>query len=393
MSGSVLSGIRVLDFGRYIAAPFCAALLGDLGAEVIRIEALGGNDDRFVMPVTEDEGALFLQVNRNKASLPIDMRHEKAPALLRRLVRHSDVVVTNMVPKALARQGLDYASLRAIKPDIILTNVTAFGADGPERDSIGFDGTGQAMSGAIHLTGTEGQPFRAAVSYVDFGTALASALGTVAAIHARSRTGEGQEVQASLLGTALTMMNPILIEEASGRRTRVPTGNRSPIAGPSDIFATADGWVMVQVIGQEMFERWARLIGAEDLLGDPRFADDTRRGENGEVLSRRMSEWCKPRTTGECLETLRAARIPGSPILSPADVLEQSQSIEGAFFEWVGVRGLDRQVPLVSPLRLSGTEMSVRQAAPALGEGADAVLRSVGLDEMEIRELRREGVL
>lgn len=393
MGDGVLEGVRVLDFGRYIAAPFCAALLADLGAEVIRIEAIGGNDDRFVMPVTQDEGAVFLQVNRNKSSLPIDFASPRAPALMRRLVERSDVVVANLVPKALAKLGLDYETLRASKPDIILTNITAFGAEGPQRDATGFDGTGQAMSGALYLTGRSGEPFRAAVSYVDYGTALAAAFGTVAAIHARSRTGRGQEVSASLMGTALTMMNPMLIEVASGVRTRVPTGNRSPIAGPSDVFQTSDGWVMVQVIGRRMFDRWAALVGADELVDDPRFADDIRRGENGAELSRRMDAWCRPRSTHGCLAALRAARIPGCPILSPADVLREPQHREGGFFDWVGVEGIDRTVPLVAPVRLSETSRPPARPAPALGEGAAGMLRRMGFSEAEIAGLGRDGIV
>lgn len=393
MNQGILAGIRVLDFGRYIAAPFCAALLADLGAEVIRVEGVEGNDDRFVMPVTAAEGALFLQVNRNKSSLPIDMRHEKAPELIRRLVAASDVVVSNMVPKALARLGLDYPSLCAIRPDIILANVTAFGATGPERNSIGFDGTGQAMSGALHLSGLPGQPYRAAVSYVDYGTAFASAFGTLAAILDRSRTGRGQEVNTSLLGTALTMMNPILIEQASGRRVRVATGNRSPIAGPSDVFATRDGFVMVQVIGQEMFRRWVALVGAQDLEDDPRFADDIGRGENGVVLSDRMGAWCRDKTTQECLEALRVARIPGCPVLSPGEALDERQLREGGLLDWIEVAGLDRRVPLALPVHLSGAGTREIVRAPSLGEGARPILRSIGLTDREIAALEQEGVI
>ncbi|MBM0206458.1 CoA transferase [Micromonospora sp. STR1s_5] len=393
MPGGVLKGVRVLDFGRYIAAPFCSALLADLGAEVIRIEGIEGNDDRFVMPVTETEGALFLQVNRNKASLPIDMRHPKAPELIRRLVAASDVVVCNMVPKALARLGLDYPSLSAIRPDIILTNVTAFGAEGPERNSLGFDGTGQAMSGALYLSGLPGQPYRAAVSYVDYGTAFASAFGTLAALLDRDRTGHGQEVKASLLGTALTMMNPILIEQASGRRVRVATGNRSPIAGPSDVFATRDGFVMVQVIGQDMFRRWLGLVGAADLEDDPRFADDIGRGENGAILSERMGAWCRDKTTEECLAALRAARIPGCPVLSPGQALDQSQVEQGGLLEWVDVEGLEQPVPLAVPIRLSRNEIGEIAPAPFLGKGIRPILNRIGFTDAEIQDLEAARVI
>ncbi|WP_336813011.1 CaiB/BaiF CoA transferase family protein [Bosea sp. MMO-172] len=392
MSQSPLHGIRILDFGRYIAAPYCASLLGALGAEVIRIEPPEGNDDRYVMPVSPEAGAMFLQVNRNKRSLPIDLRHPRATEVTHRLVRNSDVVIANMVPRTLAKVGLDYEALRKLKDDIILTNITAYGAGGPERDSIGFDGTGQAMSGAIHLSGWEDQPFRAAVSYVDYGTALASAFATLAAIHEHGKTGRGQEVQTSLLSTALTMMNPILIEEASGERSRSPIGNRSPIAGPSDIFATTDGWIIVQVIGQQMFERWTQIVGAPHLLGDQRFSDDIGRGEHGAVLSAFMKDWCKARSSADCLSTLRSARIPCSPVLSPGEALAEQQNRENGFLAWEPAAGLSQPLPFVTPFRLAGALPS-GTTAPALGQGARAVLRGAGFSAREIDALRDAGVI
>lgn len=389
---AILAGIRILDFGRYIAAPYCASLLGALGAEVIRIEPPEGNDDRFVMPVSPDVGAMHLHVNRNKSSLPIDLRHPRATEVTHRLVRQADVVIANMVPETLAKVGLDYDALRRLKGDIILTNITAYGVSGPQRDSIGFDGTGQAMSGAIHLSGWENQPFRAAVSYVDYGTALASAFATLAAIHEHSRSGRGQEVQTSLLSTALTMMNPILIEEATGQRSRAPIGNRSPIAGPSDIFATTDGWIIVQVIGQIMFERWIKIVGATHLRDDPRFRDDISRGEHGAVLSAFMTQWCHARSSASCLETLRSARIPCGPVLSPAEALLEPQNRENGFLLWEEDADLGSLLPFFQPFRLAGAPPQ-GSPAPSLGGGARDVLRSAGFSDAEIDDLRAAGVI
>lgn len=392
MTQAMLEGVRILDFGRYIAAPYCASLLGSLGAEVIRIEPLEGNDDRYVMPLDAHTGAMYLQVNRNKRSLPIDLRHPRATEVTHRLVRNSDVVIANMVPKTLQRVGLDYNSLRKLKDDIILTNITAYGIAGPDKDEIGFDGTGQAMSGAIALTGWQDQPFRAAVSYVDYGTAMASAFATLAAIHHHSRTRRGQEVQCSLLSTALTMMNPMLIEESAGERSRRPIGNRSPIAGPSDIFATTDRWIIVQVIGRQMFERWTRIVGAEHLLEDPRFGSDIGRGENGEELSAFMTEWCANRSSAECLDVLRSARIPCSPVLSPGEAIAERQNLENGFVDWGKANGATYALPFVTPFKLSEASPS-QSAAPELGEGARAVMRHCGFDDAEISAYADVGVL
>jgi crotonobetainyl-CoA:carnitine CoA-transferase CaiB-like acyl-CoA transferase len=392
---AILHGIRVLDFGRYIAGPFCAALLADMGAEVIRIEGSDGNDDRYVMPVTDhQEGALYLQMNRNKKSLTLNFSNPGSTAVLRRLIAQSDVVVANLVPAALKKLGLDYEALKQIKPDIILTSVSAFGPVGPDKNSPGFDGTGQAMSGAMYLTGMPGQPFRSAVSFVDYSTALASAFGTMAALLARRQSGHGQHVQASLLHTALTMTNPMLIEEASGCRSRVPTGNRSPISGPNDLFATVNGWVLVQVAGQDMFERWCRLLGVEELIGDARFTDDLRRGENGQLLSDIMGNWSASRTSEEVLGTLRTARIPGCAVLSPAQVLHQRQNTDDGMFDWQERAGLKGTVPIVrTPVRMSRVDNAAAQPAPALGEHTDSILQAMGFSAAEVAALRDDGIV
>jgi len=185
--GGVLEGVRVLDFGRYIAGPYCATLLAEFGAEVIRVEKRDGSEDRFVAPVgAGGEGALFLQVNRNKKCITLDPMKPEGQEVMRRLVATADVVVANLPPQTLRAMKLDYESLKAIKPDIILTTATAFGGPGPWSDRVGFDGVGQVMSGAVYMTGKGDPPYRAAVNWVDFGTALHCAFGTLAALIAKS---------------------------------------------------------------------------------------------------------------------------------------------------------------------------------------------------------------
>ena len=242
----VLEGIRVLDFGRYIAGPYCAAMLAEHGAEVIRIEKREGSEDRFQAPVAETgEGALFLQINRNKLGLTLDPMVPEGQEIVRKLVATADVVIANLPLQTIHAMKLDYESLKAVKPDIILTTVSAYGNGGPYSDRVGFDGIGQVMSGAVYMTGTEDQPYRAQVPWVDFGTALHCAFGTMAALMARKVTGKGQWVQGALLATAVTFGNALLIEQAVIETNRVPTGNRGQTAAPVDIFRTRDGWILV----------------------------------------------------------------------------------------------------------------------------------------------------
>ncbi|MEP9355563.1 CoA transferase [Xanthobacter sp. KR7-65] len=382
-----LGGVRVLDLGRYIAAPFCAAMLADQGAEVIRIEPSAGAPDREVMPVgVPGRGALYLQMNRNKKSLSLDIDQPEGRAAFERLLASSDVVVVNLPAAALKRARLDYDSLKAIRPDIILTTISAFGAKGDSRDRIGFDGTGQALSGAMCLTGTGERPLRAAVSYVDYATGIAAAFATLAALHERLATGRGQHVEASLLGTALAMTNPMLIEEALGARSRAAMGNRSPIAGPSDLFRTRDGWVMVQVIGDGMFRRWATFVGQPDLVADPRFASDISRGENGEALSAVMAHWCASRSSAECLAALEGAKIPACKALSPAEALTAPENTQGGFFAEEALAG--GKAPVVAHVvRTEAGQATPFRAAPELGADTAGILASLGYGAEEIERL------
>lgn len=392
-SVSGLSGIRVLDLGRYIAAPYCAALLADQGAEVIRIEQPQGAPDREVMPIgLKGRGALYMQVNRNKKSLSLDIATDEGRAIFERLVALSDVVVVNLPPAALKRARLDYETLKSIRSDIILTTISALGFEGNAKDRTGFDGTGQALSGAMHLTGTGERPLRAAVSYVDFSAALSAAFATVSALFERTRTGEGQHVQASLLGSAVTMTNPMLIEEASGARRRKPLVNRSPISGPSDLFAARDGWVMVQVIGSAMFARWARLIGREDLIADPRFQSDLDRGEHGAALSAIMAEWCAERSCENCLAELEGARIPGCLALTPDAALNAPEIVNGGFLRSDPVvcasTGQALELPVVvGAIRTAAAVANIGNPAPELGADSCEILTELGCGSEEIRKL------
>ena len=225
----VLEGIRVLDFGRYIAGPYCATLLGDMGAEVIRIEKIDGSEDRFLSPVTDNgDGALFMQVGRNKLSMTLNPMKPEGREIVKKLVATADVVVANLPPDTLRAMGLDYDSLVASRADIILTMISAFGRGGPYANRVGFDGLGQAMSGCMYLTGGTGQPVRAWAPFIDFGTASLAAFGTMAALYQRIRAGKGQIVEGSLFDTGLTMMNGTLIEQQVIERNRVASLKSRP---------------------------------------------------------------------------------------------------------------------------------------------------------------------
>ena len=401
----ILSGIRVLDFGRYIAGPYCAALLGDLGAEVIRIEKRDGSEDRFVQPIVPGgepgeggEGAMFLQMNRNKRGLTLDPMTETGRSIVRRLVASADVVVANLPPSTLKAMGLDYESLTAIRPDIILTTVSAFGHGGPYSERTGFDGVAQSMVGAAYLTGHPDEPVKSYAPWVDFGTASLSAFGTLAALMERARSGHGQIVEGSLLSTALAYFNFHLIEQDLRKTNRVAIGNRSPYAGPADIVRTKDGWILVQVIGQPLYKRWVRLMDDEDgearWLADPRFRDDISRGDNGAILSKRTARWAAERTTAEALSALEKARIPAGPVLTPQQALDDPHIRQMDYLHPMPFPGMPGAVPVMeTPVRLSRTPGELRGRAPTLGEHTDEILTGLGYSQADIAAFRAEGII
>ncbi len=391
----VLQGIKVLDFGRYIAGPFCATLLGDLGAEVIRIEKVDGSEDRFLSPITDEgDGALFLQLARNKQSMTLNPMKPQGREIVKKLVATADVVVANLPPDTLEALGLDYESLATIKPDIILTMISAFGRGGPYSNRVGFDGLGQAMSGNMYMSGTPDQPVKAYAPFIDFGTASLAAFGTMSALFERQKTGKGQIVEGSLFNTALTMMNGTVIEQAAIQRNRVATLNRSQTSAPADTFKTKDGWVLVQSVGGPLFKRWAELMGEDHWLNDDRFKTDISRGDNGEIISERLATWCAERTSQEVLNEMEQARIPAGPVLSPQQVLKDPHIAEKGLFEPVKYPGLDRPAPLMkTPVELSATPGTIRTRPPKLGEHTNEIMLELGFNHDQIRDLREKRVI
>ncbi len=392
---AALAGIRVLDFGRYIAGPYCATLLADMGAEVIRIERREGGEDRYLVPITEQgEGALFIGLNRNKKGITLDPAHPEAAEIKRRLIASADVVVANLPINILTKLGLDYESLRAIKPDIILTMVSAFGSTGPYANRVGFDSVVQAMSGAMSLTGFAPTPTRSIVSFEDFGTALHAAFGTMVALFERQRSGQGQMVEGSLLSTGVMMMQALLAERHVTGIVREQRGNTSFHTAPADVFQTSDGWLMVQVISNPIFARWAKLVGHPELIDDPRCGDDLARGDHYELINDAMMAWTKQRTTAEAIQELEAARVPCGPVHNLEAVLHDPQIKARELLTYLDYPGSPKPIPVpAQPVRLSATPAEIRQRAPTLGEHTDEVLQELGFSADEIAQFRLARVI
>lgn len=393
---SVLSDIRVLDFGRYIAGPCLATHLGDLGADVIRIEKVDGSEDRFVSPVADDgAGSLFLQIGRNKRGLTLNPTKPGGAEVLKRLVATADVVVANMPPAGLAAMGVDYESLRAIKPDIILATNNVFGSGGPWSERVGFDGLAQAMSGAAAMSGPPGHPTRSTAPFADFCSATLGAVAVLAALRHRDATGEGQVVETALLKTALMMMGGTTIEQAILGLDRVSTHNRGQTAAPSDYFRCSDGYLAAAVIGGPLFDRWCKLVGRPELVDDERFADDIGRGDHRDELCAIMDDWCRERTVAEALDALAELKVPAAPVYTPQQVLDDAHIAAIAYLEPTDYPGgLPAPAPLAGfPVSMSAVDTSIRTPAPTLGQHTDEILAELGFTPDEISSLHEGRVV
>ena len=306
-----------------------------------------------------------MQMNRNKKGMTLNPTKEGASDIVEKLIKSADVVIANLPPQTLKRMGIDYETISKYNPGIILTTVSAFGAGGPYSERVGFDGVGQAMSGAAYLTGNDDEPVKAYSPYIDYGTASLTAMGTLAAIIEKNKTGKGQIVEGALFATSLAFMNTHLIEQSITKKNRKAIGNRSPYAGPVDMVKTKNGWIVVQVMGDSLFKRWASLVGAEELLNDDRFSTDINRGINGKILSKKTSEWASQYTNEEALNLLANASVPAGPVNDLQSALDDPHVKAMNFFQDIEFPGLPGKSPVMGlPVKLSNSSNNIDKRPP-----------------------------
>jgi len=394
-----LAGLRVLDLTRVLAGPTCTQMLGDLGAEVIKIERPEAGDDTrgFAPPFWPEtkESAYFIGVNRNKKSVTVDIAKPEGQALILKLLESCDILAENFKVGALAKYGLGYEQLKAKFPRLIYCSITGFGQTGPYAPRPGYDALIQAMGGIMSLTGEpNGSPQKAGVPVADLFAGLYGCIGILAALNHRNATGEGQQIDIGMLDTHVAWLANQGMNYLSTGENPPRLGNQHPNISPYQEYPTKDGYLILAVGNDPTFERFCKNFGQEHLLSDERFATNPKRVANRDLVTQTLTPLMKTKTTAEWVAALEALKIGCGPINTLKDVFADPHvQARNMTLEMDHGSGATVKV-IANPVKLSATPPTYRSAPPVLGEHTDAVLSGIlGMSAVEIETLRAKGVL
>jgi crotonobetainyl-CoA:carnitine CoA-transferase CaiB-like acyl-CoA transferase len=391
-----LSGMVVLELAQIMAGPTCGALLADLGADVIKVERSPGGDDtrRYAEPSVNGESAAFMMMNRNKRGIAVDLKTDGGRRVLQRLAARADVLVENYRRGALDRLGLGVEALHTLNPALVYCSISGYGRSGPAADKGGFDLVAQGVSGLMSITGEPGRPpVKVGSPVTDLNAGILAALGIVSAVVHRLKTGQGQHVDTSLLEAGIHQTAwQAAIFFATGAAPG-PGGSAHVLAAPYQAFPTADGWINIGGANQANWERIARLVGAPELIDDPRFADNSARMANRDALAALLGEHLHTRPTADWLAAFDAAAIPAGPINDIAQMVADPQTLAREMVVPLDHPVAGRTHALGVPVKLSATPGSVRRPAPTFGQHTAEVLREHGFDDAEIDALAAAGAV
>lgn len=394
-SNMALQGLKVIEMGQLIAGPFASKLLGEFGADVIKIEPPGVGDPLRKWRKIKDGTSLWWHVqSRNKRSLTLDLKQAEAQDIVRKLVSEADVLVENFRPGTLEGWGLGYDALKAINPRLIMLRISGYGQTGPYRDLPGFGVIGEAMGGLRHLSGYPGQaPVRVGISIGDSLSSLYGVIGVLLALQERARSGEGQEIDVALYESVFAMMESLIPEYDAFGYVREPAGSALPGITPSNSYPCNDGsYVLIAGNGDSIYKRLMSLIGRDDLGNDPRLAQNDGRSQHAELIDGAIAEWTAQRGRDEVIEALKGARVPAGYPYTAADIVQDPHYLARQMIEQVQTSVGPLKVPGVLP-KLSRTPGRIGSGGPQLGEHNDDILAGLGLSDEQVAGLRERGVI
>lgn len=390
-----LERLRVLEMGQLIAGPFASKLLGEFGADVIKIEPPGVGDPLRKWRKLKDGTSLWWHVqSRNKQSVTLDLKAPEGQDIVRRLVAEADILVENFRPGTLEDWGLGWEELEKINPRLIMLRISGYGQTGPYRDLPGFGVIGEAMGGLRHLTGYPGQPpVRVGVSIGDSLSSLYGVIGILLALQERQRSGKGQVIDVALYESVFAMMESLIPEYDAFGHVREPAGSALPGITPSNSYRCSDGtYVLIAGNGDSIYKRLMHLIGRADLAEDPRFAHNDGRSQHAELIDAAIGEWTARHPREQVLEALRGAHVPAGYPYTAADIVKDPHYAARRMIEQVETFAGPLKVPGVLP-KLSRTPGRIGQGGPRLGEHTDDVLAGLGLTEAQRQGLRERGII
>jgi CoA:oxalate CoA-transferase len=396
MSGP-LSGIRVLDLTRALAGPYCTMMLGDMGAEVIKVESPDGGDDSrtWAPPYIGQESAYYLSCNRNKKSITLNLRSETAKRVLTDLIKASDIVVENFRPGVMKKMGFSYEAIKAINSRAIFCSITGFGSKGPDSQKPGFDLIAQGMSGFMSFTGeVGGGPIKVGVAIADINSGMFAAYGILSALYHREKTGEGQMVETSLFETMVAQLTFQAGRFFATGTAPKPEGNRHPLIAPYESFPCQDGHINIAAANDSLFSKLCGAIGLSECLQDPRFQNNGLRVKNRQALIAILENKTKAYKLKDLQKILDDAGVPNGPIWSVDRVLTAEQTYALEMVKEIDHPTCGKIKVTGVPVKLSQTPGAVKLPPPTLGQHTEELLMGIlGYPKVAVEKLRREGAI
>ncbi len=390
-----LSDIRVVDFTRVLAGPFCTAIMADIGAEVIKIESVHGDDYRHVPPFKEDESAFFLLMNRGKKSVVVDLKSDEGRAIVHDLIRDADVVVENFKPGSAKRLGIDFETCRDLKPDIIYSSISGFGQEGAMSARPAYDIIVQAASGLMQSTGfEENSPTLAGESMGDLLAGLFAAWGISSALYERERTGRGRYMDVSMFDCIFSMLPTSIAQWSYGGHLPKRVGNRHPLSVPFGAFKASDGYFVLAILNDNLFRHFLSVIGQDALGDDPRLQGDARRSRNEPFVRGLIEDWAADLDVDQVVRKLSDEKIPCGPIWNIRQAIESEQVAERGLLNTVPHKTAGETPVLEQPVNFVGRSRGQVAAAPLLGEHTVEVLTATcQLSEEQVAALKASGAI